>query len=166
MQKVIVLNSDYSILGTTTFKRAIALIVKEKAVAIADSAVKVHKDLFAPLVIRLIKAIRNLWGIRVPWNKNNVAVRDSYICQFCGKKLTQKSVTIDHVIPKAQGGKNKWENTVASCKPCNNRKGNRTPSEAQMGLKRQPYAPTIMEFIQLKIKSEGLEQILKDLKIY
>jgi 5-methylcytosine-specific restriction endonuclease McrA len=166
MQRVIVLNSDYSILGTTTFKRAIALIVKEKAVAVAQTAKKVHDELFAPLVIRLIKAIRNLWGIRVPWNKNNVAVRDNYVCQFCGKKLNKKTVTIDHVIPKCQGGGNKWGNTVASCKPCNNRKGNKTPSEAKMPLLRQPYTPTIMEFIQLKIKAEGLNEILKDLKVY
>ncbi len=164
--RVIVLNNDYSILGTTSFKKAIRLLVKEKAVAIANSEFKIHKDLFAPLVIRLVKAIRNLWRVRVPWNKNNVFVRDNFICQYCGIQITKKRCTIDHIIPKAQGGKNKWDNTVCSCFKCNNTKGDRTPSEANMTLKKIPVTPTIMSFLLMKIEAEGLTGILKELGIY
>lgn len=166
MNRVIVLNNDFSILGTTSYKKAIRLLVKEKAVAIANSDIKIHTDLFAPLVIRLIKAIRNLWKIRVPWNKNNVFVRDENICQYCGDKLSKSRCTIDHVVPKAQGGKNKWDNTVCSCFKCNNAKGDRTPQEAGMFLQRTPTTPTIMSFMLMKIKSDGLEGILEELGVY
>ena len=63
--RVIVLKNDFSILGTTTFKKAIRLIVKEKAVIVAESTKKIHDNMFAPLVIRLVKAIRNLWRVRI-----------------------------------------------------------------------------------------------------
>ncbi len=166
MQRAIVLNTDMSILGTTTYKRAIRLIVKGKAEAIVDSKVRIHPSMLVPLVIRLVKAIRNLWRKSIPWSKSNVHIRDSYICQYCGESVPKNKATIDHVIPKDQGGKNGWENTVCSCFSCNNKKENRTPSQARMGLKRQPYCPTIMEFLLRKIKQEGLEKVLKELEVY
>jgi len=166
MTRVIVLNNDFSILGTTSYKKAIRLLVKEKAVSVADTGIKIHKNLFAPLVIRLVYAIRNLWRIKVPWNKNNVFVRDNYKCQYCDAHLPKQKCTIDHVIPKAQGGKNKWENTVTACFGCNNHKGDRTPLEAKMVLINNPITPSIMSFLLMKIKAEGLEGILKELRIY
>jgi len=166
MNQVIVLKNDFSILGTTTFKKAIRLLVKEKAVSVKDSDHKIHETMFAPLVIRLVKAIRNLWRKKVPWNKRNIFVRDNYICQYCGIKLGKRNCTVDHIIPKSQGGKNKWENTVCSCFKCNNEKGDRSPFEAQMSLKKIPTTPTIMSFILTKIKVEGLSTILEELGIY
>lgn len=166
MSAVIVLNADMTILGTTTWQRAVRLVVTGKAVSLADSERKIHTTFNVPKVIRLIKAIRNLWRSNVPWSKGNVHVRDGYICQYCGKELKRTSATIDHVIPQAQGGKNSWDNTVTSCFPCNNSKQDRTPSQAHMTLRRQPWQPTIMEFLLRKIQSEGLENILSDLNIY
>ena len=93
-------------------------------------------------------------------------VRDEYTCQYCGDKLGKKSCTVDHIIPKSQGGKNKWENTVTCCFDCNNKKDRHLPSECGMVLLKKPLTPTIMSFILLKIKSEGLEGILKELGIY
>jgi 5-methylcytosine-specific restriction endonuclease McrA len=153
-------------LGTTTYKRAIRLIVTGKAEAIANSEIKIHPTINVPLVIRLVKAIRNLWRTKVPWNKSNVHVRDDYTCQYCSLKLQSNQATVDHVIPKDQGGKNDWENTVCSCFACNNTKGNKTPNQARMTLKRKPYTPTIMEFMMMKIQSDGLYELLKDLGIY
>jgi len=166
MERCIVLNNDMSILGTTTWKRAIRLVVTGKAEALADSDRKIHPTMNVPKVIRLIKAIRNLWRTSVPWSKPNVHVRDLYVCQYCEEKLAKNKATIDHVIPRAQGGKNTWENTVCSCYDCNNSKEDRTPSQAKMSLRRLPYRPTIMEFMLRKIKSEGLDKTLKDLGIY
>lgn len=166
MQRCIVLNQDMTILGTTTYKRAIKLIVKGRAEVLAESDRMVHPTMYIPKVIRLIKAIRNLWRTSVPWSKQNVHVRDLFRCQYCGEYISKNKVTIDHVIPVAQGGKNKWENTVCSCFNCNNTKEDRTPSQAHMSLLRQPYQPTIMEFMLRKIKSEGLDRTLKDLGIY
>jgi len=166
MTKVIVLNNDFTVLGTTSYKRAIRLIVKGKAETVAESGIRIHKSMLIPSVIRLIKAIRNLWKKSVEWSKHGVAIRDGYICQYCGVAIPKAKVTIDHVIPKAYGGKNSWENTVCSCFKCNNMKENRTPSEANMALRKKPVQPTIMEFLLQKIESEGLEEILKSLGIY
>ena len=168
MSQVIVLNTDMTILGTTHWKRAMILIAKGKAEVLAeDTENRIHPTVLMPKVIRLITAIRNLWRTQVPWSKANVHVRDMYTCQYCGKKLKRNKATIDHVIPQAQGGKNKWDNTVTACFPCNNEKRDRTPSEARMGLRKGlPHQPTIMEFLIRKVKAEGLDEVLKELGIY
>lgn len=166
MSKVIVLNPDMTVLGTTSYQRAICLVVTGKAEALAESDRLIHPTMFVPLVIRLIKAIRNLWTKQIPWSKQNVHVRDKYTCQYCGTSLPKSKATIDHVIPVARGGKNSWTNTVCSCFECNNRKQDRTPNEANMPLKKKPIQPTIMEFLLQRIESEGLEGTLKSLGIY
>lgn len=166
MARCIVLNADMTILGTTDAKRAIRLVVTGKAESLVDTDKRIHPTMNVPAVIRLVKAIRSLWRKQVPWSKANVHVRDRYICQYCGIRVTRSEATIDHVIPQAQGGKNGWENTVTSCFPCNNDKSDRTPSEANMALRRRPVTPTIMEFLYKKIKSEGLEEVLHELGVY
>jgi len=166
MNKVIVLNSDMTILGTTNYKRAIRLVITGKAETIAESDKRIHPNMFIPLVVRLIKAIRNLWRKEVPWSKSNISVRDGFICQYCGDEVIKAKATIDHVIPKSQGGKNSWTNTVCSCFSCNNKKEDRTPTQAKMSLLKQPFQPSIMEFLLKKVQSEGLEGVLKELGIY
>ena len=166
MEHVIVLNADMSILGTTSWKRAIRLVITGKAETLADSNTRVHPTMCIPKVIRLIKAIRNLWKKEVPWAKGSVHIRDQYICQYCGETVPKRKATIDHVIPVAKGGKNKWDNTVCSCFDCNNKKEDFLPSEVGMSLLRQPYQPTIMEFILKKVQSDGLEGVLKEIGIY
>ena len=166
MNKVIVLNADMSILGSVPWQRAITMVSTGKAQIIKDSGVKIHRDFFMPLVIRLIKAIRNLWRTSVPWTKNNIHIRDNFTCQYCGVKVNPNKVTVDHIIPKSFGGKNKWDNTVTSCFSCNNKKDNRTPSQAKMTLISRPTKPTIMQFILKKVKQDGLDKILKELEIY
>lgn len=69
--------------------------------------------------------------------------RDGGRCSYCGKQITQKESTIDHVIPKAQGGLNCWENICLACKPCNCKKDSRTPREAGMKLLVTPYNPKL-----------------------
>ncbi len=165
-QRCIVLNQDMSILGTTNVKRAICLIVSGKAEVLAESNKRIHPLMKIPLVIRLMKAIRNLWKTQVPWSKHNVHIRDNFTCQYCGKKIKSSKITIDHIIPVSLGGKNRWSNTVSSCFECNNKKGGRLPSVAGMTLIKIPKQPTIMEFIMKKIKNEGLHETLKDLGIY
>ena len=71
--------------------------------------------------------------------------RDRYLCAYCGEVFEPYKLTIDHVLPKSMGGKNTWVNCVTSCKPCNHRKGNRTPETANMHLLYVPYAPSIFE---------------------
>ena len=89
--------------------------------------------------------------IRIPFkhivlSRKNVLRRDSNQCQYCGK--IDSHLTIDHVIPKAKGGKDTWENLVSACNKCNNKKGDRTPHEAQMPLLRKPFRPNHVMFIR------------------
>jgi len=116
-----------------------------------------------PLVIRLIKVIRTIYRSHVPFSKRNVMVRDRFKCVYCG---SSEILTIDHVIPTSRGGKSNFDNCVTACKPCNNKKDRRTPNEAKMFLRKQPYAPTISEFFRIKMKQMGMDKYLKELGVY
>ena len=168
MDQCILLNADYSFLNVVDWKRAMCLLAKGKVQVLKHSerlirtaggiAVKV------PAVMKLIKLIRTLYVNRVPFSKKNVLVRDGFKCAYCGKE--SRRLTIDHVVPKSRGGKTIFENCVSSCKPCNNKKGNKTPTEVQMYLKVKAYQPTISEFLRLKVLKLGINDVLKDLGIY
>lgn len=164
---VIVLNYDHTFLGFTSWKAAMRKLTKGTCVSIVDSEAVVNDMIYKPHVIKRLKKERRFYGNQIKFSKKNVHIRDSHTCQYCGDK--PKKLTIDHVIPKGQGGKNTFENTVSACQPCNNRKACRTPSEARMYLKgKQPVRPTVMEFMMIKAKQGGaydqLEQYFKSLK--
>jgi len=89
--------------------------------------------------------------------------RDRYLCAYCGDQYDGKSLTIDHVVPKSRGGKNTWTNCVTACKPCNIRKGSKSPEEAKMQLLYVPYSPNVFEKMILKnrkILSDQMEFLL------
>jgi len=169
MERCIILNGDYTFLNLVDWKRAICLVVKGK-VEVLKYSKRVLKNcdgsvvMNLPLVMRLIKLIRTIYRSRVPFTKKNVFVRDGMTCVYCGNKSMR--LTIDHVEPISKGGKTNFDNCVAACKPCNNKKGRRTPSEANMFMKRQPYTPTIAEFLRLKMKQLRLDELLKELGVY
>ena len=75
----------------------------------------------------------------VVFNRHNILKRDRFTCQYCGKQ--QSDLTLDHVVPRAQGGQTSWENCVAACYECNSKKANRTPAQAKMKLRKQPIKP-------------------------
>jgi len=165
---VILLNGDYTAMGVISWKKAMILIVKGKVEIIKQSDIALHTtknvvDFFLPLVIRLLKFIRQIYKTRVTFNKRNVHIRDAYTCQYCGKKLTSKTASLDHVIPLSKNGPSDFKNTVTSCVQCNNEKDNRTPTQAGMFLKRKPFQPTIHEFMLIQIKTCGLSKYLKEL---
>jgi 5-methylcytosine-specific restriction endonuclease McrA len=94
-----------------------------------------------PRVVRLVTYVVTRWryGSGGPaWSRGGVLARDGHACGYCGKHAT----TIDHVLPRSRGGRNTWKNTVAACKSCNQRKGDRTPGEAGMVLRVKPAVPT------------------------
>lgn len=169
MERVILLNSDYSFLNVISWKRAIRLMVKgkveivkasERVISNAERTVEIK----LPKVLRLMELVKSIYKNRVPFSKKNVFVRDDFTCAYCGR--TDRRLTIDHVVPKSKGGITSFENCVASCKPCNNRKNNRTPREANMVLQCKPHTPTIMEFFVIKMKRLGVYKTLKELGIY
>ena len=94
----------------------------------------------APQVVRMID-FKAMPRRGVTCNRINILKRDQWQCQFCGKKVTGESMTLDHVIPRCQGGQSEWTNLVASCYDCNQRKKGRTPKQAGMVLLKKPVKP-------------------------
>jgi hypothetical protein len=121
MQKVLVLNFDYSPLNVTSLQRGFTLVVNGKA--------------------EIIKSDENpISTFRV--NRHRVFKRDNNECVYCSSK---KDLTIDHVIPRSKGGKNTWDNLVTCCSKCNLKKSDRTPEEAHMPLRKKPHKPNFVD---------------------
>lgn len=152
--KTVILNSNFQEFQYMSWRDAFSMVYVGKAEIVSMRDRGVHPEMMMPLVIRL-KDLRKFYKTHVEWGKTAVHIRDEWTCQYCGEKVTKDSATIDHVIPKAQGGQNGWLNTVCSCFPCNNAKEDRTPSQAGMTLIRQPYQPTIAEFYYKDIANSG-----------
>lgn len=167
MERIILLNANFTYLSTITWKQAIKLMVKGKVEVLKEtkkiirSTGNVIDHIVIPKILRLVKLIRTVFKNKVPFSKRNVFVRDNFRCQYCG--TFEGKMTVDHVIPTSRNGRSTFDNCVTSCKKCNNKKDNRTPAEARMFLHKQPYTPTIMEFIIIKMKNMGIDKVLDDL---
>jgi hypothetical protein len=136
---VTVLNADLTVLHTVSLNHAVRMIVRGVA-EVHEAADEFIGVFIRPISVRLLKYVVTTWRYqRQPkWSKSGVLRRDGYLCAFCG---SGKATTIDHIIPRAHGGKNTWKNTVAACSPCNNKKRDRTPEQAGMPLLIKPRVP-------------------------
>src|SRR3982750_3279403 len=137
---VLVLNASYEPINICAARRALVLVLKGVAATEEHSGYAVRSSRRAtplPSVIRLLEYRRIPHQTRALSGKN-ILMRDRYTCQYCHKTLASAELTLDHVIPRSRAGESNWENLVACCNPCNNRKGNRTPEESGMKLARQP----------------------------
>jgi 5-methylcytosine-specific restriction endonuclease McrA len=137
---VLVLNQSYEPLNICQARRALALILEGKAEMLEDGLGYFHSSHAAysiPSVIKLEYIVRRPRPER-KLTRQGVFYRDGFICQYCGRETM---LTIDHVIPRFQGGKHTWENVVAACVSCNRRKAGRTPEQANMKLKKLPVKP-------------------------
>jgi 5-methylcytosine-specific restriction endonuclease McrA len=137
---VLVLNATYEPVNLCAARRAIVLVLNGVAHAEEHSASLVRG---ANLTIPIPSVIRLLEFRKIPYqaralSRKNILLRDRNTCQYCGIVLAASELTLDHVIPRSLGGKSTWENLVACCHPCNNRKGNRKAEQAGMKLHRQP----------------------------
>jgi 5-methylcytosine-specific restriction endonuclease McrA len=137
------------------------LLVKGKVEVLKYGERMINGVMKIPLVLRLVKLIRTIYKSRVPFSKKNVMVRDNFKCVYCG--TVGKRFTIDHVVPKAKGGKSTFENCVTACKPCNNKKSDKTCHEARMFPKTKLVAPTISEFLRMRMETLGIKDILKEI---
>lgn len=138
---VLVLNANFEPVNVCDMRRAIGLILAEKASLVVNGRGEiktVNHSLPRPSVIRLQKMV-NRPRHQLKLTRREVFRRDNYTCQYCGKKTSD--LTIDHVIPRHMGGKHIWVNVVAACPVCNHRKGGRLPDESNMRLMRQPCEP-------------------------
>lgn len=140
-EPVLILNVNFEPLHVCSTKRALALVFAGKAEIILNGRGVIHSstaEFEVPSVIRLSYMIKRPRA-RVSLSKREILRRDDYTCQYCGRKM--RHLTIDHVIPRHQGGPHTWQNLVAACMNCNRRKGGKRPSEADMHLRRQPFEP-------------------------
>ncbi len=140
--KALVLNLDYTPMAVCTVERAFLLIYLDKAELIrANSTFEFHtvnKTYSMPAVIKLNRYV-NIPYKGVVLSRENVFKRDGFKCQYCG---TEKELTLDHLIPKAKGGKTSWNNLVTACKSCNSKKGYSSPEEAGLQLTFKPFRPS------------------------
>lgn len=137
---VLVLNASYEPINVCAARRALVLILKGVASPEEFSSLFVHS---ARNAVKLPSVIRLLEYRRIPHqtralSRKNILLRDRYTCQYCLRTLPSGELTLDHVMPRSRAGETTWENLVACCHTCNNRKGSRTPEEAGMKLVRQP----------------------------
>jgi len=147
---VLVLNATYEPINVCTVRRAVVLLLKDKAEVIEKSQWALHsatQTIDRPVVIRLVTYVRIPRDThRRKITRRAVFARDQWTCQYCGSR---SNLTVDHVVPRSKGGASSWENIVASCAPCNRRKGDLLPRQVGMSLLRAPRTPSASVFIHV-----------------
>jgi 5-methylcytosine-specific restriction endonuclease McrA len=139
-QPVLVLNASYEPINICAARRALVLVLKGVASTEESDAVQLQsarRKVDLPSVIRLLEYRRIPQQARA-LSRKNILMRDRHTCQYCHRSGNSANLTLDHVLPRSRGGESSWENLVACCHTCNNRKGSRTPDEAGMKLTRVP----------------------------
>ena len=146
--RVLVLNQDFSPISVCTIQRAFVLVFLQKVELLKSyEFVKlrsISESFKAPSVVRL-KKYRNVPYKTVKLTRQNVFRRDNYSCLYCG---SGNDLTIDHVLPRAKGGKTTWKNVATSCKKCNSRKGDNLPHEVGINLKNRLFRPSFIMFLR------------------
>jgi 5-methylcytosine-specific restriction endonuclease McrA len=113
----------------------------------------VRFQIAVPRIIRLL-AYDKLPRQDVKFNRRNIYARDSNRCQYCGKRYPTNELSLDHVIPRSQGGHTTWENIVCCCVKCNVKKGGRTPDQAHLHLVSKPAKPRRSPVINIRLADE------------
>ena len=179
---VLVLNRSYRPIRVVNVRRAFSLLFRELAEVIHVEAGRytsydfsdwcelsllaaefepdahdwirtVRFDIAVPRIIRLALYDR-LPKQTVKFNRRNIYARDGNHCQYCGKRFPTSELSLDHVVPRSQGGASAWENIVCACLQCNIKKGGRTPTQAGMQLITPPTKPRRNPVLTVKM-SEG-----------
>lgn len=140
-EPVLILNVTFEPIHVCNTKRALALVLSGKAEIVLNGRGTIRSAASAfdlPSVIKLSHMVRRPRP-RIALSKREILRRDDYTCQYCGRKM--RTLTLDHVVPRRQGGPHTWTNLVAACSACNRRKGGKQPAEAEMDLRRLPFEP-------------------------
>ena len=150
MERVLVLNASYEPLNVCSLRRAHVLVWKGRAEILeeSDGRLRSATTSFArPNVIRLVTYVRVPRAVTRRISRRVLFARDGWQCAYCGSSSNR--LTLDHIVPRSRGGTSVWENVVASCAPCNHRKGDRLLEETGMSLRTVPRPPTPVLFIRL-----------------
>jgi 5-methylcytosine-specific restriction endonuclease McrA len=140
IHKTLILNSTFQPLSLATPKRALALLFSKKINVLKESDVElrsIEQTIAIPKVAVLTYYVRAPYARRVALNRENIFIRDSFSCQYCG----EDAESIDHIMPKSKGGSHEWSNVVACCKKCNLLKADKLLSKTSLNLKKIPSIP-------------------------
>ncbi|MDQ1688472.1 MAG: hypothetical protein QOK42_1447 [Frankiaceae bacterium] len=141
MAHVLVLNATYEPLGLVPMRRALVLVLLDKAVPVETGDVVMHSERaehHVPVVVRLNHFVRVPHHRHVPLTRRGVFARDGGLCVYCGATAT----SLDHVIPRSRGGEHTWENVVSACRRCNHVKADRDIAQLGWRLRRRPRQPS------------------------
>lgn len=189
-RRVLVLNRLWQAVNIVGVKRAFGLLMQEHAQAIDttdgnfnildaeqwieyslanppksdfDTVHTVKLSIRVPHVL-LLRHYDKVPTKEVKFNRQNIFIRDSHTCQYCGNHFHERDLNLDHIIPRDRGGRTTWENIVTSCIKCNTRKANRLPHQAGMHLKRKPDRPRwkpLVNSVPDTEREDGWEHFLK-----
>jgi len=182
---VLVLNRLYVAIHVVNVRRAMGLLVSERAEVIhaedgrfsnydfdtwlelseLNAQSKDPRDEWIRAVtfeVQVPRVVRLLGFDRLPRQKlhltrRGVLARDGHVCQYCERHFAPQQLSLDHVTPRSRGGQTTWENVVCACMKCNTKKGGRTPKEARMRLARRPFKPARSPILLLKLRNPKYE---------
>jgi 5-methylcytosine-specific restriction endonuclease McrA len=140
MARVLVLNASYEPLSVVTARRAVVLVLSQKATVVVPKDETWNSEttsLQVPSIVRLTRFVKVPYRRAVPVTRRAVFGRDAHCCQYCG----DTAESIDHVVPRSKGGDHSWENVVACCRSCNIRKGDRSLRDIGFRLRKKPAPP-------------------------
>lgn len=159
---VLILNKSWTAVGTATVRDSLVAMIRGAAAGFCVETYRLFDwemwvnpedppkvsgfvrststNIPAPEVVILTRYDK-LRARQSAFDNHGLFIRDGYCCAYCGKKFTYENLTVDHVLPRSRGGGTTWENCVAACVPCNQRKADRTPKEARLALKTRPFQP-------------------------
>lgn len=140
MVRALVLNATYEPLSIVPGRRAVVLVLAERADPLDGSGQWFHAERLAvevPAVVRLRTVVRVERSREIAISRRGVLARDGHRCQYCGARAE----TLDHVVPRSRGGAHTWENVVAACRRCNVHKADRLLDETRLRLARPPARP-------------------------
>ncbi len=161
VKKILLLDASYQVQQFIDMKRALKHIFKDKVEVIStwDEYISYGSGKIKyPAILRLKNTVkRNYYN--TSFSRQAIVKRDRSSCQYCGKVLSAANVTMDHVLPRAQGGITSLLNCVVACQPCNNKKGHNTPEQAGMPLLKKPQNPA---FASLRYVVENTNHWHKD----
>jgi len=156
----LVLNKSYIPTNTITWIQAFKKIFNGRAYAIEyydDEIIRTPNDEFLKPAVIVCTDYNRMPTSPVVYSKRLVCQRDEWACMYCGVPVSSDTFSIDHIKPRAQGGRSTFENTVCACKPCNSRKADRTPQQANITLRCEPGKPRINP-IKAKFSRMELEE--------
>lgn len=146
MGSALVLNASFEPLGIVPDRRAVVLVLSDKAVTVHESGVELHSErvtIAVPSVVRLRYYVRVPYERAVALSRRAVFHRDQSTCQYCGGSAD----SIDHVVPRSRGGQHVWDNVVAACRRCNAAKADRLLDEISMTLRSRPARPRELSWL-------------------